>query len=456
MKLQRIRNVLRAGGAVAAFAAALFAAGVLFNFGSGTAGAAPDCDNNAIMKCGFTSASNFIANVKTNTPGDLPAIYSAYGLEPAMYDQFVASARPGTALKNGQIVVDGQVVGTGARSIGRLSSFQGSGFFTQVINGHTYYGNTNDKAFAASSIPVMVLFNDQGVMQFAVLNLCGNPESATPVKPTFSCNELKVRTVDRSTFAFSTDASAGNGATIDHVVYNFGDGTTESRNNPAEEVTHSYANDSTFNAKVSVFVKLPGVTNLHEIVPAGNCVKQVVVKPAPVPSVTIQKDVDGVKQKQVDAGQEFVYHVKVSNNGNVDLKNAVVTDTPPAGVTLLMADVGTVDTAANTWSFTIPSLLSGDSVTFSITAKVPAFVQGSLVNKACVNAPGAPNQPICDTASVTVTPPPATPASTPPVALPNTGAGAVIGIFAGVAATGFVAYQFVMQGKQLLRSAKRQ
>src|SRR4051812_38546207 len=98
MKLQRIRNVLRAGGAVAAFAAVLFAAGVLFNFGSGTAGAAPDCDNNAIMKCGFTSASNFIANVKTNTPGDLPAIYSAYGLEPAMYDQFVASARPGTAL----------------------------------------------------------------------------------------------------------------------------------------------------------------------------------------------------------------------------------------------------------------------------------------------------------------------------------------------------------------------
>jgi len=461
MKLQNIKRIFSTGGFIAGIAGLFLAALVFISPGNNTASAA-DFSANAIMKGGASSPSDFISKVRSGNGGtqrDLASIYAAYGLTSADYNRFVSSAQPGTAFKNGTIVVNGRMVATNSKSIGRSKKAHST---PKMIAGTTYWEDTAQNVFLSNSIPVWVLFNAQGAMQFAVMGNCGNPTNGQNVTPESSCNSLNVRNINRNTFAFTTSVTASNGATIDHVMYDFGDGTTMNKTNPAEEVTHTYSIDGSIVAKVTVFVKLPGVSALHVIAPAGNCQKVVRVVPLPkpptppvsAPSVNIQKDVDGVKQEQVNVGQNFVYHVTVNNGGNTDLKNVAVTDTPPSGVSLLSADVGTIEQAANTWSFTIPNLVSGDSVTFSITAVVPAFMPGSLVNKACVNAPGVPNQPTCDTATVTVTPPPAAPVSTPPTVqpqvLPNTGAGNVIGIFAGVVATGFVTFRFFLGFRQIL------
>jgi len=186
---------------------------------------AADCDDNAIIKCGFSSPADFKRTVLNNDSGnghkDLPAIYAHYGLEPADYDRFVTSAKAGTAYKDGRIVVGGQTVATNAKSIGRLKSYQGSNPFAVTINGNTYWGNTNDQAFASNSLPVTVLFNDRGVMQFAVIDSCGNPAFGTNLVPTYSCDKLHKQAVDGQpgTFRFTTDASAANNAKIVKMVY---------------------------------------------------------------------------------------------------------------------------------------------------------------------------------------------------------------------------------------------
>ncbi len=136
------------------------------------------------------------------------------------------------------------------------------------------------------------------------------------------------------------------------------------------------------------------------------------VKKPQVPNVTITKYVDGVKYKQVEVGQVFTYQLKVTNTGEVDLKNVVVTDPAPAGVTMLTTDKGSI--VNNALSLTIASLPVGQSVSVNITAKVAQQQDGKIVNTACVNAPEVnPSQPdkddACDNASVSVSKQPENP-----------------------------------------------
>jgi uncharacterized repeat protein (TIGR01451 family) len=123
------------------------------------------------------------------------------------------------------------------------------------------------------------------------------------------------------------------------------------------------------------------------------------------PSVKIEKWVEGKKAVEVEVGKNYTYTVKVTNDGEVDLKNVLVSDEPQTGVTLVSANVGTID--GNTWSYVIPSLKVGESKSFTLTAKVMQYVQGTLKNTACVNAPEVnPTEPNkkddCDNADVTV------------------------------------------------------
>ena len=79
-----------------------------------------DCTANSIMQCGAGSPDEFIRVTKLNAPGDLPTVYSSFGLAPTDYSRFVTTAKAGTLYKSsGKIVVDGQTVATNAWSIGR-------------------------------------------------------------------------------------------------------------------------------------------------------------------------------------------------------------------------------------------------------------------------------------------------------------------------------------------------
>ena len=109
----------------------------------------------------------------------------------------------------------------------------------------------------------------------------------------------------------------------------------------------------TYTARVTVTTSLGDRTS-------NDCVKQFTIQPETPkanPGIKIEKKVDGLKHKTVQVGNEFPYQVTVTNTGNVDLKNAVVTDNAPQGVTFLKASEGTLQN--NTWKATIAELKQG-------------------------------------------------------------------------------------------------
>ncbi len=360
---------------------------------------AATCPTNDIMPCGATSPSNFINKLKADSPGDLKTIYanSRYDLPASQYDRFASEAVSGRVDGDGVLRVDGKIVGTDSKSIGRNPKTQSNAI---SIGGKTYY-ETYDRYLIQNYMDAWVLFDEQGKVQTVILKECGNPVTVTPKNPSYSCDLLKSEKIDRDTYRFSTDASATNGATIAKVVYDFGDGSAPvTKTSPSDLVTHNYASSGSFTAKVTVYVNVPG-SGAQTIAPAGNCVKSISVAPEEKPSISVDKKVEGVEHKTVGVNQEYTYQLVVRNTGNVDLTQVVVTDTPQAGIILVSGSQGTV--TDNVWKHTISSLGAGESMSFTLKAKVPAYKAGSLVNTVCVNTPEVPGNPDdCDDATVDV------------------------------------------------------
>ncbi len=137
---------------------------------SANAAGGRDFSHNAIMPGGALNRLEFASKYKANAMKDYPAIYNAYGLAPSEIDRFTHTAVVGVAYKNGDIYVGNTRVATGAFSLGRDKK---NGDQAQVIAGHTYWRGSNTTAFAANSIPALVMMNgDQ--FEFAALEPCGN------------------------------------------------------------------------------------------------------------------------------------------------------------------------------------------------------------------------------------------------------------------------------------------
>jgi hypothetical protein len=251
---------------------------------SAKASAAPECNGNSIISCGAPSRAAFIKDVKASK--QLQAVYATFGLKTqADYDRFISSAVPGTAVKsNNTIVVDGRVVASNVGSIGNWVAYQGSNPRPFNIAGKKYWGNLNTKAFAASttSIPVDVLFDATGKMQFAVMtSTCANPVYGSVVQPTYACKNLNATAVSgqANTYNFNTSTAVSSGVQITKVVYNFGDGTpavTEA--NPATFVKHTFTKAA--KTTVSVYVKVPG----GAIVVLVNCERSIPFTPPKPPT----------------------------------------------------------------------------------------------------------------------------------------------------------------------------
>ncbi len=250
--------------------------------GSGRAVAA-GCDDYAIMYCGATSPSQLVN--KMNNDGrhnDHTAIYSDFGLAPSQYGKFVSSAKHGTLHENGDITVDGAVVGRSTMNVGRVHDSN----FTQsvMINGKQYWGGPFGSTYHANTADVMVMFDDKGVMQFAVMGSCGNPQRITPSKPVYSCDNLQKTKVSKNTYKFTTKASASNGAQLVKAVYDFGDGNTKTVTDLSQPVEHTFTKDSTVSVKV--FVKVPGG---NVVTTSGSdCVTQIKFEQPPAPNPQAQ------------------------------------------------------------------------------------------------------------------------------------------------------------------------
>ncbi len=169
--------------------------------------------------------------------------------------------------------------------------------------------------------------------------------------------------------------------------------------------------------------------------------------PKKEPAVEIQKD---VSKPVVAVNEVFTYTVKVTNTGNIDLKNVKVDDPAPANIVFEAAQ----QTAGITFTFNpyriqavIAELKKGESKSFSMTAKVTKYVPTQIINTACVNAdevnPEKPEQSDdCDDVPVTTVefcpvpgkenlPKGSTECSTP-TEIPSTGAGALLAVSAAI------------------------
>jgi hypothetical protein len=101
-----------------------------------------------------------------------------------------------------------------------------------------------------------------------------NCEPEQPETPVYSCTNLGSTLIGEKTYRFTTSATAANGATVKHYVFNFGDGSTElvTDKNVTE---HTFSKDGTFVVAVDVAFTVDGETVIDE----GNedCVAKVTI-----------------------------------------------------------------------------------------------------------------------------------------------------------------------------------
>lgn len=249
-----------------------------------------NCDANSIMNCGAADANEFRSKFNANAPGDLPAIYGHYWIPRDL--QVVQ----GQSFKDGTVRVNGRVVATNAKSIGRQPL---AGSRPISIGGKTYYESSNGTAFASDSLPTMVALDAQGNFKYAIINACGNPIYATPVPPTpptppkptpkYTCDSLTITHVSNTEKRFTYNASASGGAQIASYTIDFGDGS--SQNTTATTIDHTYAKTGSITARVTAKVTVDGRT---VDATGGNCVKSFTVnKPAEVACVALNSTYGG-------------------------------------------------------------------------------------------------------------------------------------------------------------------
>ncbi|HRJ06142.1 MAG TPA: LPXTG cell wall anchor domain-containing protein [Candidatus Saccharibacteria bacterium] len=375
-----------------------------------------DCDQYAVINCGTLSASELRAEYSTNNgsgqngtttkQNDIKKIFNSMGISGGELSGF----KNGVVYQDGRVIVAGKTVATGAMMAAR-------GLGGTAIAG-TGASRVSVSAMGSAQTALVKMNGDRFV--FAVMKPCGNPVTATPPpqppqpqpQPKAECKSLSASKIGSGTrYRLSAAASAKNGAKM--RAYEF----TVKRN--GQQVFSDTKRTSELRANTAFSATQPGNYTARVIVKTSEgpktgqqCVATFRVKkpenpPTPqelTPGIKVEKHVENVKYKRVGVNVEFSYQIKVTNTGEVDLKDVEVTDTPEDGITLLESQiVGTVEN--NQWTYTISELAVGESRDFTLQAKVPQFLAGRLTNTVCVDAPEVPGNPDdCDEAEVDVPP----------------------------------------------------
>ena len=98
-----------------------------------------------------------------------------------------------------------------------------------------------------------------------------------PKQPEYKCESLKATKINRTTYRFTTSASAANGAEIVNYTYDFGDGSRSTTDQSV--VTHEYDDAGNYTAKVTVNVRVNGqVIAVND----GKCKVKIEVEEEPV------------------------------------------------------------------------------------------------------------------------------------------------------------------------------
>ena len=313
----------------------------------------------------------------------------------------------------------------------------------KVVNGGTKFeitvpNNVNEKYTVTSTI-----ITKNGENSNANCEKSFETKAPTPIpsKPELVCRNITINQISRTKFEFNTSYTVNN-TTFVGVKYivkdQSGKVVIEKTVNNSSKLTLNIEIVGKFTISSTVITKDGENSN-------SNCEKSFEVKREEKPSILIKKTVNNQKNTKVEANTDFNYEITVSNNGNVDLKDVVVTDRAPANITFVSADNGEIKD--NTLTLKISSLKVGESKT--ITIKSQATATGiTTVNTACVDTPTIPgDNDGCDSAKVEVpkkqtppTPTPNNPTPNIPTELPQTGANsisAILGLTSMVTAFGY-------------------
>ena len=263
----------------------------------------------------------------------------------------------------------------------------------------------------------------------------------TPVKPELVCNNITINQITRTKFEFNTSYTVNN-TTFVGVKYivkdQSGKVVIEKTVQNGSKLTINIDIVGKFTISSTIITKDGEKSNVK-------CEKSFEVKREEKPSIIIKKTVNNQKNTTIEAETDFNYEITVSNNGNVNLKDVVVTDRAPANITFVSADNGEIKD--NVLTMKINSLEVGESKTVVIKSRATATGM-SAINTACVDTPTIPgDNDGCDSAKVEVpkkqtppTPTPNNPTPNVPAELPQTGANAVstiLGLTSMVTAFGY-------------------
>lgn len=313
----------------------------------------------------------------------------------------------------------------------------------KVVNGGTKFeitvpNNVNEKYTVTSTIITKNGENSNANCEKYFETKAPTP---APAKPELVCRNITINQISRTKFEFNTSYTVNN-TTFVGVKYivkdQSGKVVIEKTVNNGSKLTLNIEIVGKFTISSTVITKDGENSN-------SNCEKSFEVKREEKPSILIKKTVNNQKNTKIEANTDFNYEITVSNNGNVDLKDVVVTDRAPANITFVSADNGEIKD--NTLTLKISSLKVGESKT--ITIKSQATATGiTAINTACVDTPTIPgNNDGCDSAKVEVpkkqtppTPTPNNPTPNIPTELPQTGANtlsAILGLTSMVTAFGY-------------------
>lgn len=148
------------------------AAFILYGAIAGNNLAAATCTNNDIIRCGVTSQAQLAAKYGE---GDIGAILSHYGISNGMVS--AQNAVVGAVTIDGDVIYNGQVIATGAQSVGREWV---DGSTTVKIGSTTVYQRSTSAIFKQHDLAAYIYRDSNGRFLAAVLTDCGNPVVATP------------------------------------------------------------------------------------------------------------------------------------------------------------------------------------------------------------------------------------------------------------------------------------
>jgi uncharacterized repeat protein (TIGR01451 family) len=227
-------------------------------------------------------------------------------------------------------------------------------------------------------------------------------------KPTAKCEGIDKNKISRNEFSFVGRASADGGASIRAYTFTArnSNGRIVAEKTIRTDARRANSGKMTFNQPGQYTVRLTVKTSVGDK-SGPQCVTQITVNETPpppppkTPGVSVTKKVNNQENVIVGVNQIFTYQIVVKNTGNTVLKDVAVRDRQPNGVTFISASAGTITNGE--WRHTIDRLNIGESKSFTITAKIPVYLAGTIKNTVCVDAPSVPGNPDdCDDAHVRV------------------------------------------------------